>query len=126
MCYSIDLRKRVVEYVENGGRIAQAAVLFKVGRATIYRWLSRGDLEATKVKRRKRKLDWKALEQDVKEKPDARLIDLADRADMHRTYIGAIERCERNISLLNILRLADALELKVKELFDEDLDLEKN
>ena len=30
MSYSIDLRKRVVNYVENGGRIAQAAVLFKV------------------------------------------------------------------------------------------------
>ncbi len=52
--------------------------------------------------------------------------DLADKADMHRTYIGAIERGERNISLLNILRLADALEITVKELFDEDIDLEKN
>jgi hypothetical protein len=31
MSYSIDLRKRVVDYVENGGRIAKAAVLFKVG-----------------------------------------------------------------------------------------------
>jgi hypothetical protein len=30
MSYSPYLRKRVVSYVENGGRIAQAAVLFKV------------------------------------------------------------------------------------------------
>ena len=37
MSYSIDLRKRVVDYVENGGRIAQAARLFHVGIATIYR-----------------------------------------------------------------------------------------
>lgn len=79
MSYSIDLRKRVVNYVENGGRIAQAAVLFKVGRATIYRWLRRSDLQATKVKRRKRKLDWQALEKDVKENPDARLIDRAHK-----------------------------------------------
>lgn len=43
MSYSIDLRKRVVDYVENGGRIAQAAGLFKVGRATIYRWPGRTD-----------------------------------------------------------------------------------
>ena len=43
MSYSIDLRKRVVDYVENGGRIAQAAGLFQVGRATIYRWLGRID-----------------------------------------------------------------------------------
>ncbi|MEG4860644.1 IS630 transposase-related protein, partial [Microcoleus sp. K1-B6] len=67
MSYSIDLRKRVVDYVENGGRIAQAVGLFQVGRATIYRWLGRTDLRATQVKRRKRKLDWQALEKDVKE-----------------------------------------------------------
>ena len=34
MSYSIDLRKRVVDYVENRGRVAQAAGLFQVGRAT--------------------------------------------------------------------------------------------
>jgi transposase len=39
MAYSLDLRKRVVDYVENGGGITKAAALFKVGRATIYRWL---------------------------------------------------------------------------------------
>ena len=79
MAYSLDLRKRVVDYVENGGRVAQATRLFQVARATIYRWLGRTDLRATKVKRRKRKLDWKALENDVKENPDARLIDRAKK-----------------------------------------------
>jgi transposase len=44
MAYSLDLRKRVVDYVENGGGITKAAALFKVGRATIYRWLVREDL----------------------------------------------------------------------------------
>ncbi len=44
-------------------------------RATIYPWLSRTELRATFVKRPKRKLDWKALEKDVKENPSARLID---------------------------------------------------
>jgi transposase len=48
-------------------------------RKAIYRWLGRSDLQATKVKRRKRKLDWKALEKDVKENPDARLIDRAKK-----------------------------------------------
>lgn len=34
---------------------------------------------------------------------------LAERADLHRTYVGAIERAERNLSLDNIERLALAL-----------------
>ena len=48
--------------------------------------------------------------------------DLADKAELHRTYIGAVERGERNISLLNILRLADALHINVKELFEENIE----
>lgn len=34
---------------------------------------------------------------------------LADRAGLHRTFVGAVERCERNISLDNIGKLATAL-----------------
>ena len=41
---------------------------------------------------------------------------LARRADLHRTYIGSIERCERNVSLLNVERIAKALKVNVKDL----------
>ena len=34
---------------------------------------------------------------------------LAQRSELHRTYVGGIERGERNPSLLNILRIAKAL-----------------
>lgn len=34
---------------------------------------------------------------------------LADVVGLHWTYVGSVERGERNISLLNILRLAEAL-----------------
>lgn len=37
--------------------------------------------------------------------------ELAERTQMHFTYIGSVERGQRNISLLNILRLAKALEI---------------
>jgi len=37
---------------------------------------------------------------------------LADRCGLHRTYIGAIERCERNVSIDNIEKIAAALEVE--------------
>ncbi len=50
---------------------------------------------------------------------------LAAKAGMHRTYVGSVERGERNISLSNIIRLAEALGVHPGDLFPEDLDLSK-
>ena len=44
--------------------------------------------------------------------------ELAYRAGFHRTYIGMIERAERNITLSNLKRLADALQIKIKDFFE--------
>ena len=43
--------------------------------------------------------------------------ELALRADLHRTYIGGVERGERNLSTLNLLAIARALRVQVSELF---------
>ena len=43
--------------------------------------------------------------------------ELAYKAGLHRTYIGMIERGEKNISLLNIEKVAKALGVKIQELF---------
>lgn len=44
---------------------------------------------------------------------------LAERAGLHRTYIGMIERSEKNITLRNIEKIAKALNVSIKDLFDE-------
>lgn len=41
---------------------------------------------------------------------------LAELAELHRTYVGSIERQERNVSLDNVERLAAALEVDIVQL----------
>ena len=43
--------------------------------------------------------------------------DLADKAGIHRTYLSDVERGTRNLSLVNIEKLAAALNMKLSELF---------
>lgn len=42
--------------------------------------------------------------------------DLAERCNMHRTYIGSIERCQQNVSIDNISKIAKAFRIKLHEL----------
>lgn len=42
--------------------------------------------------------------------------ELAEKAELHRTYIGMIERGEKNITLINIEKIAKALIISVDEL----------
>ena len=43
---------------------------------------------------------------------------LADRCGLHWTYLGQVERGRRNVSLLNILRIAGALQVGAGELIE--------
>ena len=43
--------------------------------------------------------------------------ELAARAGVHRTYIGMIERAEKNITLENIEKIAKALKISIADFF---------
>lgn len=61
---------------------------------------------AANVRRRRLELD---LSQEA----------LAERAGVHRTYIGMLERSEKNVTIYNIWRLASALDLEPSDLLIE-------
>ena len=42
--------------------------------------------------------------------------ELSYKADLHRTYIGMIERAEKNITLVNIEKISKALKVKISEI----------
>ena len=62
---------------------------------------------------------FKNLGKRVRELRKARLLtqeELAELADLHPTFIGGIERGEKNLSIQSLLRIADGLGLEIKDL----------
>lgn len=44
--------------------------------------------------------------------------ELSFRSSLHRTYISEVERGRRNISIINIAKIAKALRMRIKDFFD--------
>lgn len=88
MAYSLDLRQRVIERVNQGHSVEETAELFQVSAATIYRWRQRPSLERTVIPQRRRKLDPEALRQHVRDEPEARLKNRAKVFGVHPSAIG--------------------------------------
>lgn len=80
MGYSLDLRKRVISYVNKGYSREAASKVFGVGIRTVYRWLARfkaGKLEETKADKPWKKLNPEALINAVKANPEYKQSDFA-------------------------------------------------
>ena len=88
MTYSLDLRERVVRYVNNGGSKASASRKFEVSVWCVQDWCNRENLAPKKHGRRRRKLDWDSLKEDVRRYPDKLL---RERAATFGVYINAID-----------------------------------
>lgn len=84
---SLDLRQRVVEFVRSGGSKAEAARRFKVGEASVYRWLKPGGLTHKRPgPKTAHKLDWEALRRHVATHDDLTQAEAA-------RYFGVSRHC---------------------------------
>jgi transposase len=81
MAYSVDLRERVIAYLEAGHTQEETSIIFKVGTTTINRWLSllseTGSLEKRPLVRTAPKFDSEKLNTYIEENPNAVLKDIA-------------------------------------------------
>ncbi len=96
MTYSIDLRKRVVKFVKDGGSKAEASRRYEVSLWCVNDWCQRQDLTPKPQPRRQRKLDWEALSRHIEQYPDALL---RERAQHFGVHINAIWYATRQMKL---------------------------
>lgn len=78
MAYSIDLRKRVIGFINDGHSKEKAAKVFRVSTWCIYDWIKRDDL--TPKQRpigHNRKYDWDILAKTVENNPDRTILEYA-------------------------------------------------
>ena len=90
MSHSIDIRKRVIEYIEDGGLVSRAAKRYEVGKSTIYKWLKKGEewKEIGKPGPKKNlKVSEELLEERIKEQPDIMQKELALEFKVDRSTI---------------------------------------
>lgn len=97
--YQEDLRRKIVEYAQKGGRKSEVAKIFGVGEKTVYRYLAlwkEGDLKPKKMVGKWKKIDPELLRQDVEENSEATL---EERAKKFGTCHQAIWKALRKIGM---------------------------
>ena len=79
--YSVDLREKVLKYLEQNNSQAEASKLFNIGKATVHRWVSPykklGHVKPRKKLYAFRKIDPEELKEFLEENPNLFLFEIA-------------------------------------------------
>jgi transposase len=92
--YSLDLRKKVIDYISQGNTQKQTSQVFGIHKNTINRWCVRNQKEASYAPRprlgHKSKVDKLAMEAFVKTNPNIKLSELGGRFGISSWHAGRI------------------------------------
>jgi transposase len=116
MSYSLDLRKRVIKYVENGGIQEKAASIFGVSPKTVSNWIRKkreGNLSPITRENKPRKINYDSLRKYIEKHPDAYLREIAEELEV--TPQAVFYACKRLRITLKKRHLAIRSEMKKKE-----------
>jgi putative transposase len=79
--YSVDLRTKVLDFIDRGGKKIEACRLYRIGKDTVFRWLrlrtKTGKLNPKEKTGKPWKLDYEKLQKIIEEKPDSTLKEFA-------------------------------------------------
>lgn len=102
MSYSTDFREKVLNYIDNGGKLVKACALFSVGSSTINRWQNirkkQGNLIRQPRPQQPYKIDNNELKLYIDENPDAYLNEIADHFNV------TVSGISKALSRMNITR----------------------
>lgn len=89
--YSEDLRGKVISHIMSGCSKREAAKVFNIGEATVYRWIDlhkEGDLKPKKRTNYPRKVDEQKLRKYVEQNPDHTLKQIAEALGLKFQNVG--------------------------------------
>ena len=92
--YSLDLRKKVMDYISQGNSQKQTSEVFGIHKNTINRWCVRNEKEGNYAPRprlgNKSKVDKLAMEEFVKTNPNINLSELGTRFEISPCHAGRL------------------------------------
>ena len=97
MTYSLDLRKRVVSYINDGGSAHKAASVFDISVRTIHYWMKRENLSPNPSFSRQRKINKADLKRHVDANPN---LLLRERAVIFNVHMSSLSRSLRKMNIV--------------------------